>query len=629
MIALNPAVCIQRPSSTIATITHWFLLSSLIVLAFSCAAFGADIPLQTELKVSGPQVTLRLPLGTRYRPGCAFPVELRVQTHSEFLGEVEVREGTEGAARYGPDAPVLFSPHGSRRLAFPVRAPAVSAGLTLSIREPNRSATGRSRVGALRFQASLERVMKPLAPDASLIISCGQGPLPFSDVIHIAAADFPEDDWIYESIDLIVLADGSLKQAPAASRQALRRWLAGGGRLLIASSEALAAAAEAQLLPLKNANTDKGVLLGADRAWWEINAGMKTSDVLAESGNRPVYARLRSGLGSVVFLFPGSKAEDAGEFGTRILSHEALKKTREKRPDLRVQPDRYNAFSSTLADPASRRQSQLWILLGAIVFLAALALSSTSRSWLMAAGWPVTLGALLLVMIAKWYPVPQSSVARVSILRVPRDGSALIHDEWTLLQSHREPIQTSIDGPENGTLTPLFADTGELKNGDHDLLASADRLHLKGVLVQPAQPALFQATRTTLHSDKSAPLKVSIGSVLVTIPSIPASVNPLRAVWVRANGSVNVITQKNRSTTEYHEASFDDWPALLRADGLDERAVKANATALGWIMRDAIRSKKETLIFWGRNASPEVLENLIEIENQDPGERLIIATIEL
>ena len=136
-----------------------------------------------------------------------------------------------------------------------------------------------------------------------------------------------------------MLGDGSIGSASADAKAALRNWLLGGGRLFLGSPEALAAATATELLPLSP--TIKEV--GADLPWWQKNASLKPDDVLAEKNHRPVYARLRLGFGQVVFLFPASNPGDAD--GAAVFNRPDLQRVREKLPDLRIQPDRFAAFT--------------------------------------------------------------------------------------------------------------------------------------------------------------------------------------------------------------------------------------------------------------------------------------------
>ena len=298
---------------------------------------AGEVILQTELKVSGPSVTICAPLGWRYRPGVAFPLPVRVHNPGPaFRGELYLTEGGDGQ-RCGFFGGLDFPERTARVFTLPVRAPAVAANLELVIRELDAGAEGRERpatqgvsVGPLRFQASLTRLLKPLAPEARIILSCGtQAPLSFGpreELVQLSAREFPDEQWWYENVDLVVLGDGSFKAASPAARQALRLWLLGGGRLLIASQDDLSAAIAAELLPLR-AQADAGVV-PAERSWWEEHAGLQASGILAQKNKRPVYINLHLGFGEIVLLFPATSAEDAREFGAAVANHPVLQRLR-------------------------------------------------------------------------------------------------------------------------------------------------------------------------------------------------------------------------------------------------------------------------------------------------------------
>ena len=630
--------------------------SFVFCITFLTAAAAADapvgsIPLQTELKVSGPLVFIGAPLGFRYRPGHVFPLHVYVTNPGpEFRGELRVIEGNGGSENNsensfgnlagaqlpgGSFSEAVSFPSGTttqRVFSFPICAGAISANLTVVIREIDPS----GNMGPLRFRASLSRMLKPIAPEGRVVVTCGaqSSILPLKgphESVQIAARDFPTDSWMYDSIDLIILSDASLKNMPQAAIHAMRVWLLGGGRLLVASSEALPLAIGAGLLPL---NAEKVRWIGADRAWWEKNAGLKSEDILASKNNRPVYARLKFGFGQIVFLFPASSLEDAMELGPGIVNHPALRRERVKLPDFRVQPDAYDAFVSGAANSARRGTSVTWIAWGAIMFCAMLALAFSSRSRLVAAGWPLAVGALLSVMLAHWFPPPDLIISRIEYEQCSPDGRASVRNEWALAEVFHDSALLSATGP---SLSPLYADSDELKDSNVELNLStlnneseqtAGRLTVRNLLVSPSASVLLYASAVTqvegtgaheisilappLSDPSQKTVHIQIDASQIALP--PNILHQKGVLWARLNQSLWSIS--NFANPAGSDASkLDDPSALLREvlNIRDESLLKARLTALNWAMRKAYQSETETLIFFGEE--PESFSPLVEFEN--------------
>jgi hypothetical protein len=585
-------------------------LAALGLLVSSVCA--VEVPLQTELKVSGPAVSLVAPLGLRYRPGVAFPLQIRVYNPgSAFSGEILLAEGDAGercTLLEGLD----FPERTARVFTLPVRAPAVSANLTLSLRERNAG----GGIGALRFQASLARVLKPLAPDARLILVCGTGaPLAFGpqeEVAQLAGREFPDEDWLYDNVDLVVLGDAALKDATPAAQQALRRWLLGGGRLLIAANEALAAAIAAGLLPLdegrgtgsqQQTEAARGTI-GSDRRWWEQHAGLTAGGILAQKNNRPVYIHLTLGFGEIALLFPATSVEDAHEFGAAVVNSSVLQKPRDRFPDVRVQPDRYSAFPPGVASPAARSAAVRWLLLGAAAFCLGLALAYTSRSRLVAAGWPLVVAAFMAVLLAKWFPERNAAVSRVQFVRQSSDQRALVTAEWACVEALTEPAPVAIAGQ----VTPLYADTGELRNAQTELAVNGAGPRLATV-VYPGTPMLFADICVETPTENrivpmlpSGPLHCRQPDGTITLPGSDswARTRFHDAVLARADGTLWWLKDVD-SSGNCVLASFNDLIAHIGRSpdaGRDDALRKSRATLLSWAARDIARSGRETVLVW-------------------------------
>ncbi|MCY3023316.1 MAG: hypothetical protein NTW87_30425, partial [Planctomycetota bacterium] len=429
--------------------------------------------------------------------------------------------------------------------------------------------------------------------------------------------------WMYENLDLVVLGDGSFKDASPAARQALRRWLLGGGRLLIAAGEALPAAAAARLLPLDEAAA--GGVMGADRLWWEKHAGLKADGVLFQKNERPVYIHLSMGFGEIVLVVPATGAEEAREYGAAAVNHPVLQRRRDGIPDLRVQPDRYAAFTPGVASAGLRGRAARWIGIGALVLCLGLALGYTSRSRLTAAAWPLVVAIFLAVLLAKWFPVRDLAVARVDLVGQSADGRALTTREWALVEAFNDPASVSIAG----LVTPAYADTAELNSAQVEVALSGAQPRVNTV-VYPAQPVLFTVAATQPAGGRDSPvppqgegapawplrtLRSRAGDAAITFSAGPALQRFTGgvAVWVRADGSLHVLKNLDAGGA-FDLAPFDDWVSTVRgAPGAgDEATARARATALGWASREALRAGRDALIVW--QELPGEHGGLVELE---------------
>ncbi|HYG75833.1 MAG TPA: hypothetical protein VEK08_12585 [Planctomycetota bacterium] len=597
----------------------------LIAFAMSLTAGeNAFQPLSTELKVSGPAVSVRAPLGFRYRPGYAMLLEIRVQNPgTAFRGELIVSQGSaDEGLRAGVLDEVEFAAQSIRVFAFPIVAPPVSADLLVILREVDSS----GRPGPLRFQASLARVLKPLAPESRLVLTCGAGAQLFGhsaqqETVTLAARELPEAYWAYKNADLIILGDGSLNEASSKSKDALRRWLLSGGRIFLASNEALSAAIAAGLLPFRSPPQT----LGADRAWWEKETGLQADDILAEKNNRPVYAKLAAGFGVVAFRFPGTSAEDAYAEGAKAINHPALQNAREKLPDFRVQPDRFNAFAFNAMDPEKRSGLTLWAGLGALVLCIGLVLGFSSRSRWVGAGWPLVTVALLAVLLARWFPTREISVTRISHTRLSPDRRCATQQEWTLVETFQNTLPVTVRASGDSVLAPLYPDSSEVRGAQLDLLAEGTQIRLQDVPVLPGQAALFFSSAASVPADLSytpAPGFDARHEYAVFAQMTLLSPSPLeRIVSVRKDGRMLVAT---KTGTE----NFDDWTSLLRKSNLneDEAVLKGYATALSWASREALRSGTDCIIAW--SARVTATDTLSDVEGAPlPGNHFRIWTL--
>ncbi|HYG78057.1 MAG TPA: hypothetical protein VEK08_23830 [Planctomycetota bacterium] len=603
---------VLRNPPIIGAVIRFFLKSATFGLLISAALKAAEtLPgeraLQTELKVSGPSVYMRAPVGLRYRPGCLFPLQFRIHNPgAAFSGEVFTVEGAnDDGLRSGDFSALGFQTQSSRLVTLPVRAPAVMANLSLVV----RGSESEGGVAVQRFRTRL-RDLKPLPPDARLILSIGRPGYELRSgvdaVVSQSSAEMLDEFWMYDGVDLVVLRDDVFRESRPAAREALRMFLLGGGRLLLTSDAALQAAAAERLLPFEPGP------IGSSLAWWEQNAGLKRSDILAEKDNRPVYCRLRMGLGEVVFRFPATDEVIARDMGQAVFSHPALYRAREKHADWRIQPDRFLAFSYNQVHPGRAGRALLWLGLGALMLCVFLILAVTSRGRLESAGLPVAFAALIVVMLAQWFPEPDLIASRVVWQRQPADGRVSHWQEWKLVESFRRTTEVSAMSPEQGTLSLLVPSAEDLAEAQADLERGDRRLSLDHVWVQPSEPVLLHASRIESATPAAGVELVADSRIKINLPGVlNPGVQKKLMILARANGTLWYIAP---NATGYDIRQFDSTLAAVQSSlRVAGDKARARAAALGWATRDALRSKRDVLICWGE-APEEDVKSLVELE---------------
>jgi hypothetical protein len=574
--------------------------------------------LPTELKVSGPLVYFRAPFGRRYRPGCAFPLEIRVYNPGQaFSGEVCLCEDPDDdAARSGSFKRVQFGSREWRAFTLAARAPAVSADLHVVVREYENGGA----VGRVCYRGILSDYLTPLPANARNILFCGRGGGmqlgDLSKIQQVAARDFPQEAWMYESLDLVVLSDASFAAAPEAAKLALRRWLLGGGRLFVTSVEALQPALEAGLLPVREAR--------AERDWWLKTAGLRPADIVVENGPRLVYVRLFSGLGSAVIPVPGSNPET--DAASKAFSSAALQNTAERHPDERLQSERFKAFTYRSSSPARGKGAITWFALGALMFCLIMVLCLGSRSKIETLGLPVALLALLAVMLAHFFSAPELVLSRVTWLQASADGAALRQDEWTLAEAFHSPQALLASGPSGGAVLPLFGSTAELRRASGDLLQQPDQFKIDNLGVSPERPALIHSSRLLpplSPADGQALFASADGKLKLALAATPPGcLQRKAAIYITENGDFWLLENLDASTG-FVVKKFEDAQSACRAAGGSPSGavVAARATVLSWATRAAARSGRNTLILWG-----DALENApspspaLQVDN--PGQEL-------
>jgi hypothetical protein len=595
--------------------------------AAAAEALPGEVLLETDLKTSSLAVFVRAPLGFRYRPGYALPLQFRIQNHGpKFNGELIIAEGESGSALRSV---VRFDAESNQSFTFtvPVRAPRVSANLFATIRGGDE---GGSLIQLPRFRARLSS-LTPLAPEARVVLSVGKTghnlkPGDYSEVVKTYARDLPERDWIYESVDLVVLTDNSLKDARPAAKECLKRYILGGGRLFISSDEALKESIGAGLLPgVSEANPA--------RSWWEKNAGLREADVLAEKDHRPVFCKRDLGFGVIVFVFPLSPQQHIIEKGPAIFNHPALQRERDKAAaDLRVQEQRYDAFNFGGVNAERSGRAILFLGVGALFFCVILILCFNARSRWEAAGLPVCLAALLAVMLAHWFPTPQLAVSRIVWSKHAADGAAENWTEWKLIETFRDPGTIAAAGPSVGSLLPIYCNEQELRSSDGEMVQSSDALRLEKLTVYANRQLLLQGSATIAATPQPAAFSCATEPLELALPSAPAATLQRRkAVWARSDGTLMALDSLN-APQGFSMRRYDTAVSALRESlrsGSDETR-KAQAAALNWATASAIRSKRDVLVMWGE-AGEDAVKSLVEVEpsNYEVASTLLISSFEI
>ncbi len=584
--------------------------------------------LPTELKLSSVGVSIRAPLGFRYRPGELFPLEFQISNPGAAM-DVEIQaiegggKGNEWAERGRVPSPVTLA-NGTSRFQLPMRAPGVSAAIELVIRG-GASGSGKAEL----YRANLSRVLQPLPSGGRVVVFCGGGlakEWAQDQAARLAPNELLADDWMWESVDWLVLNDASIASAPSEALGAMRRWLIGGGRVFLRSSDALGAALKLRLLPFEATGDIPSAL-----KWWQKNAGLKDEDVLASKNFRPVYARLRNGFGQIVFLFPGSQLGDADE--AAVFNRPDVQRLRQALPDSRVQPGRFAAFVPSSPGESQRHAVMLWSMIEALIVCVALFFARTSRSKIETALVPLGAGALLVALLANGFQQHELTVSRVISERISGDGSTVVRDEWAFLEAFlREKsqldvaVEVSATGPQAGIFAPRFEESGDLRIARVDRVMRGRNTALEKITIRPNQPVLLfsntiQARNALTLSARSELVKIDASISLTVNPDDLRGMDRRRAVWICANKSV-VLLQKNTTSDGYSSSAFDDRALeVLLSEETDSSLAKAHGLALKWAMSEAVKNNGEALVFWSTapvsNSGSIVIEGVVSHAGSD------------
>ncbi|MCZ7647215.1 MAG: hypothetical protein M5U26_18490 [Planctomycetota bacterium] len=613
-------------------------LPALALCALACAARAAEdgdeafeYVLRNELPVSGPRVTLRQTYGRHYRAGAATVLDGYVHVaEPEFAGGIAVREGDgEHAPEYGLRA--RFRNDTPTRFRFPIRAPVEGAVLRLEVWREDPDGGQRRAV----FRGRLLDALRVLGDRERLVWLCGtsrwvgrKGWHP----VRLRGEQLPEQDWMYENVDLAVLGRGAFEGATEPAMAALRRWVLGGGRLLIVSPDALDAlmgAVGAGLTPLPPDTRE----LPNSPDWWYAQARLRPSDVALDASSRLVFARYGLGWGGGVFFFPWATTEAMQSRWEDALNAALDSGEAAGRADRRIWRRPFEFFPQGAVAVQTRRSSVLWALVGAAMMAAALAYARAERARYMAAGLALGAIALLSAGLAKLFPAPELVVSRVTFREVSLDGRARREVEFAYLEGLREPERLRVGGPAGGTLNMLHETGAELPRSGW-ILETDDAARLAyGFKPANLLPPLFEARRVQAAGGSLDGLKVSDERF-----EFPADFDPdaLTAAYGRRPRGIWLALPEGRAEAlpgwwrgeRFGEPLRDGAKAVREAlPECDEAEAHARWQALRWAMdRDAGRA---TLIFFDAEGPEPAALVGASLPNAKDGPRFLVWRVEV
>lgn len=523
---------------------------------------------ENEVDVGGLRVFVFAPLGRRYHPGCAFPLEVRIARAAESAAgavtltvRLVVREGERGAYTSTPPGFVL-QPDGAGFFTFLVRAPATEAALNLSVRRlaAGEKAAASPEAGEEIFRASLRSYLRPVNAKTitAVLVSSSKAPptLPATWRTTLLAPErLPEAFWMWEGVDVVVLDENAItaEVAPPAVA-ALRRWVLGGGRLFIGRRKTLRRALRAGLLPVSPAADLKE---WNKPRWWVNRGALRAEDffVKDERGST-LYARFRLGLGGGVFRFPGADEDELRRARRAAFDGTVFRPRRPLRPDVRVDPKPFGFFVPGKIAPGRGRRALSWAVVGALCLLICVSAARCSRTGFWAT---MALGTVLLLtaFLARTFPPPRLSAARVTVERFSRDGRALDRTVLLRLESFGRPATVAVSSPLGGLLRVERRDAEELETTSFLLREAANGPAVSDLRVTPQQPRLLRSDMVEELTPKkgrdAAPRLKRKGLELVLPPGFP-----LRETLKRSSGTACLVLD-------------DDYGVVYRLSGLGGR----------------------------------------------------------
>ncbi|MCW8131162.1 MAG: hypothetical protein KIS92_12505 [Planctomycetota bacterium] len=581
-------------------------LLALALAAWACAgAEGpAAVPLRNELPAEGPVVRLTPRFGLHYHPGAVLALEGILQPALEPVHGITIQEGTSENGpcyvvrqRFAPDSPSNFR--------IPLRAPKGGAQLTLRAwTQPPGSSHERNV-----FVASLANHLKPVGRNEKIVLQLGRSPAPAPPDWHVSTVgpeQMPEEAWMYDNLDLVVVASAGLDACSERARQRLRAWVAGGGRVLVASLDprAIQEAVRAGLTPLPSATKE----LQRDFDWWSRNANLKESDVVRDKNGSLVFAQYRLGLGGGVLFFQNADTQTLFTYWPKALECRALASERAL-ADERIWGAPFDFFPTGTIAPSRRSQGLYWAGIGGLCLIFLLWLSTTIKTRYMAAGTALLGVAFFSAFLSHAFKAPEGVVTRVDVTEYPLDGRASRHTELAYIDGLQDASSMSVRGPEDGSLAELHAQENELAGAGTDLeQAGALRILFRPPCPAPLPP-LFRSTRWTYDGsgeplsermERAPTLRVADLGTVVLPPNAQVDERIFRqgVIFFRGSASIMLVHPANWPGKEMQGAAYERPGQAIRSvyPDLKDAEAEARARALAWAVNSLRDRERDALI---------------------------------
>jgi len=597
----------------ILTVVLLLTLAVSLRAADSAQGSGAagEVLLESDLLVSGPQVWVRWTYGSHYHPGSLIVLEGRVVwpggTPPQGATSIEVRE-REGPA--GPRYRVRFPPGGMGTFRLPVQAPAGLPALRLTLWQ------GEAELAS----ASLAGHLKVLPAKGRAVLRCGQVSRlpdpPGWQVVPVKPADLPDELWMYDNLDLVILGKGALQGVSDASLIALRRWVKAGGRILIASADP----------------GSKGVLEAAIKAGLAPVPGSAEVVTDPELGHAGVYVPYRWGLGGGLHFLPSAHRESVKRMGMAAINGPILQMRRVARSDTRVWKQPFSFFASDAVPVERRSLSAIWAAVGALCLTAMLFFVRKQRTRYLAAGLAVGIIALLAAFLARTFPQPELTLARFELVDASQDGRARMRTEYTLCEGSWDPTRLVLHAPFGAPMSAQHYNPRELRESPSVL---SHEKNLKWAFSckekLKAAPLFVCRDMAELDVDDQGPLQLSVPDEQVKL-LVPRKAWRNESwgegtIWLTADGRRMILKREG-----------DAWAAVRLSDELrflserfpnvDEKTISAWAKALSFALDDAKLSGRSCLVRCADRLSGEALV-LSEGAEAEPGVCFSVLRIEV
>ncbi len=562
------------------------------VQAQTSPGVSSEILLENELPLSGPQVWLHVPHGRNYRPGLLLPLEGRLV----WPGGVPPQAVTgitvvEGQGPHGPRYGVRFAEGGASVFRFPVQAPAGAAELRFSLWQDVHGEPQDL------LRTSLVSHLKVLPPKGRVVLRCGQVsrlvvPADWQQAV-MHPRELPEQVWMYENVDLVILGREAFKGVSEASLTALRRWVLGGGRVLVVSAEAASAdvllgGVRAGLTPL---GRDCEQVPDRPPLWAGMDDDPKSAgcEIRYDGQFNVVYARYRLGLGGGAFFVPSADPNAVAHVGIKVFEEPVLAPLRPERSDVRVWRQPFGFFAPGTVPDGRRMRAGRWALIGAgcVLTLLAYVYSVRMRTRYCAAGLSWVAIGVMASLLVRLFPRPELTMACVQRVDIPLDGRVRRTTEWALCEGTWDPRGVTFRAEPGATLTPLFFNPRELRDsvvtvtGEGELVCG-----FSSPFLPPSAP-LFQSVRIQeMNGGASRTFEVPGEQVRLRVSSVGVEASVKDAIWVSGDGR-RLILRHEGATYRCERLTDERRYVRERFPMADQATVGAWAKALEAVLDDA------------------------------------------